>query len=102
MRSPRIVPGNRKKVRWREEESLKRSRIGPGEGQRPSIEMCMMRMRHDLRCQVAQGNQNKMAKLPRSRGSPVNEKGSIYLKSKIPRNLNFTEDHVASGPHLLS
>ena len=49
--SPCIVPGNRKKVHWGEEESLKRPRISGlasrGEEKRRSIDIMMMRMRHD-------------------------------------------------------
>ena len=45
------MPGNRKKVHWGEEESLKIPRISAlassGEEKRRSIEMCMMRLRHD-------------------------------------------------------
>ena len=64
------MPGNRKKVHWGEDESLKRPRIlalaSSGEEKRRSIEMCIMRMRHDAMSGCAGYNQNKIAKLPRT------------------------------------
>ena len=86
--SPCIVPGNRKKVHWGEEESLKRPRISAlatvakkSVGRSNSWRcVCVM-----TRCQVAQGNPNKMAKLPRT-----------SLSWHEPRSARLTHMHAVT------
>ena len=67
--SPCIVPGNRRPLgwRWKPQET---SDIGPGVEWRRKASVdrndCVWCVCVMTRCQVAQGNQNKMAKLPRT------------------------------------